>query len=234
MIEKSHRKKWSKFQVSSFKFEGEGRTREGSRQEQKSDSNHFRDVVSREGKKKVIEITYAPWHTERREKKWFKSLSLAWSKEQNSDWNHFCDLAHKEEKKVIQSTFFGLAHRTKKWLKSLLRLGTQRRHTSDANHFFTAWRKGQKSDSNHLCDLAHREEKKVIPITFVGLAHRTKKWLKSYSRRGEQRRQKSDSNHFFGLAQRTKKCLKSLFGLGTQRRNKRDSNHFFKFQVSSF
>ena len=89
------------------------------------------------------------------------------------------------------------------------------------------------------------KEKKVIEITFVGLAHRTKKWLKSLSRRTEQ---KSDwrlswwaektkkwfKSLFYGLAQRTEKWLKSLFGLGTQRRNKRDSNHFFKFQVSRF
>ena len=84
------------FEISSFKFQGEGRRREWSRQEQKSDSNHFRDVVRREGKK-VIQITF-----------------LVWRKEQKSDSNHFCDLAHREEIKEIHITFFRLGTKNKK------------------------------------------------------------------------------------------------------------------------
>ena len=160
----------------------------------KSDFNHFFCSVRQAQKviwitfffpvcpvAKVIPITFlffAP-----RRKKWFESLfSPLCTKSPKWFQSLFCSLHHtlfsitfsmtffihffEEKKKVIQSTFcrhgaknkkvieiicFRLAQRTKKWLKS----------------FVLVWRQDQKRDSNHIRDVASREEKKVIEITCV-------------------------------------------------------------------
>ena len=75
--------------------------------------------------------------------------------EQKSDWNHL----------------FGMAQRAKKWLKSLLRLGPERRKRKWFKSLSSAW----NSDSNHFFRLETQVRAKVIEITFSGLARREDK-----------------------------------------------------------
>ena len=118
--------------------------------------------------------------------------------------------------------------------------------------------KRKKSDWNHICALAHKEEKKVIQITFLRFGAKNKKviqisfapshtekekkvieitffgleqWLNSLLRLGTYRRKKVTQITFFGLAQRTKKWLKSLFPVSKRGEPKSDSKKWFKFQT---